>query len=167
MLAKKGTTEPTCLRYDQALDEALCHGWVDGQVRRRDEATYLQRFTPRRSRSTWSKRNVGIIERLHAEGRMHPAGVAEVERAKADGRWDAAYDGSATMAVPADLTAAFAAEPKAQAMFDVLTSRNRYAILHRITTAKRPETRARRIDQFVAMLARGETLYPQRRTLDE
>ncbi|WP_034269296.1 YdeI/OmpD-associated family protein [Haloechinothrix halophila] len=167
VLAKKGTTEPTCLRYDQALDEALCHGWVDGQVRRRDEATYLQRFTPRRPRSTWSKRNVRIIERLRAEGRMHPAGVAEVERAKADGRWDAAYDGSTTMSVPADLTAALAEEPEAQAMFDVLTSRNRYAILHRITTAKRPETRARRIDQFVAMLARGETLYPQRRTLNE
>jgi uncharacterized protein YdeI (YjbR/CyaY-like superfamily) len=95
VLAKKGTAAPTSLTYDQALDEALCHGWIDGQARRRDETTYRQRFTRRRPRSNWSRRNVGIVERLVAEGRMHPAGVAEIERAKADGRWEAAYAGSA------------------------------------------------------------------------
>jgi len=96
VLAKKGTENPTSLTYDQALEDALCHGWIDGQARRRDEATYRQRFTPRRKRSAWSKRNTGIAERLHAEGRMHPAGQAEVERAKADGRWGAAYAGQAS-----------------------------------------------------------------------
>jgi uncharacterized protein YdeI (YjbR/CyaY-like superfamily) len=165
VLAKKGTTQPTRLSYDQALEEALCHGWIDGQVKRRDEATFQQRFTPRRSRSPWSARNVGLIDRLEAEGRMHPAGVAEVERAKADGRWDAAYAGQATMAVPADLAVALAAEPRAAAMFEVLTGQNRFAVLLRIQTAKRADTRARRIQQFVSMLARGETVYPQKRGL--
>lgn len=167
VLAKKGATAPTSLTYDQALDEALCHGWIDGQARPRDEATYIRRFTPRRARSLWSKRNIGHIARLSAEGRMHPAGQAEVERAKADGRWEAAYDGSADIEVPADLTAALAALPQAEAMFGILTSQNRFAILHRIGNAKRPETRARRIEQFVAMLARGETLYPQKRRLPD
>ncbi len=106
VLAKKGTEEPTSLTYDQALEEALCHGWIDGQARRRDETTYRQRFTPRRRRSSWSKRNTGHAERLLAEGRMHPAGVAEVERAKADGRWDAAYAGPAEIEVPPDLAEA-------------------------------------------------------------
>jgi uncharacterized protein YdeI (YjbR/CyaY-like superfamily) len=163
VLAKKGTREPTSLTYDDALEEALCHGWIDGQVRRRDEATYKQRFTPRRARSPWSKRNVGIAERLVAEGRMQPAGAAEMERAKADGRWEAAYAGPASIEVPDDLAAALAAEPKAQALFDALTSQNRYAVLYRVTTAKRADTRARRIADFVAMLARGETPYPQKR----
>ena len=167
VLAKKGITEPTSLTYDQALDEALCYGWIDGQVQRRDETTYRQRFTRRRSRSSWSKRNVGIVERLRLEGRMHPAGVAEVERAKADGRWEAAYAGSASIEVPPDLAAALAAEPRAGAMFEILTAQNRYAVLYRIETAKRAETRSRRIEQFVAMLARGETVYPQKRTLTE
>jgi uncharacterized protein YdeI (YjbR/CyaY-like superfamily) len=167
VLAKKGITEPTSLTYDQALDEALCYGWIDGQVQRRDETTYRQRFTRRRSRSSWSKRNVGIVERLRLEGRMHPAGVAEVERAKADGRWEAAYAGSASIEVPPDLAAALAAEPRARAMFEILTAQNRYAVLYRIDTAKRAETRSRRIEQFVAMLARGETVYPQKRTLTE
>ena len=161
VLAKKGTQKPTSLTYDRALEEALCHGWIDGQTRRRDDATYRQRFTPRRKRSAWSKRNTGIAERLQAEGRMHPAGRAEVERAKADGRWEAAYAGPATMEVPPDLTEALAAEPKAQVMFETLNSQNRYAILYRIGTAKRADTRARRIREFVAMLARGETVYPQ------
>ena len=161
VLAKKGTENPTSLTYDQALEEALCHGWIDGQTRRRDDATYRQRFTPRRKRSAWSKRNTGIAERLRAEGRMHPAGQAEVERAKADGRWEAAYAGPATMEVPPDLTEALAAEPKAQVMFETLNSQNRYAILYRVGTAKRADTRARRIREFVAMLARGETVYPQ------
>jgi len=167
VLAKKGTEKPTSLTYDQALEEALCHGWIDGQAGRRDEATYRQRFTPRRRRSAWSKRNTGIAERLIAEDRMHPAGHAEVERAKADGRWEAAYAGPASMEVPPDLAEALAAEPKAQAMFEGLNSQNRYAILYRIATAKRAETRARKIEQFVAMLSRGETVHPQKRRRPE
>lgn len=164
ILAKKGTTEPTSLTYDQALDESLCLGWIDGQVWRRDEYTYQQRFTPRRARSAWSRRNVGIVERLMVEGRMHAAGLAEVTRAKTDGRWEAAYAGQASIEVPADLAAALAAEPTAKAMFDILTSQNRYAVLYRIDAAKRADTRARRVEQYVAMLARGETIYPQKRT---
>jgi uncharacterized protein YdeI (YjbR/CyaY-like superfamily) len=164
VLAKKGIEEPTSLTYDQALEEALCHGWIDGQARRRDETTYRQRFTPRRRRSSWSKRNTGHAERLLAGGRMHPAGVAEVERAKADGRWDAAYAGPAEIEVPPDLAEALAADPKAQVMFEGLTSQNRYAILYRIATAKRADTRTRRIAEFVAMLGRGETIHPQKST---
>ncbi len=114
VLAKKGTTEPTNLTYDQALEEALCHGWIDGQVRRRDEGTYKQRFTPRRARSAWSKRNVTVVEQLTAEGRMRPSGIAEVMRAKTDGRWQAAYAGQASIEVSSDLATALAAEPKAQ-----------------------------------------------------
>jgi uncharacterized protein YdeI (YjbR/CyaY-like superfamily) len=162
-LAKKGTTEPTSLTYDEALEEALCHGWIDGQVRRLDARVYRQRFTPRRPRSAWSKRNVGIVERLTGEGRMRPAGIAVVERAKADGRWEQAYAGQASIEVPADLATALRAQPAAQAMWEVLTSQNRYAVLYRIDNAKRADTRARRIEQFVAMLARGETPHPQRR----
>jgi uncharacterized protein YdeI (YjbR/CyaY-like superfamily) len=161
VLAKKGHTEPTALIYEQALDEALCHGWIDGQVRRRDERTYRQRFTPRRSRSQWSERNVGKVERLLAEGRMHPAGLAAVAQAKAQGSWDAAYPGQASIEVPADLTGALAAEPAAQATFERLSSQNRYAVLYRIHSAKRSDTRARRIERFVEMLARGETIHPQ------
>ncbi len=163
VLAKKGITDPTSLTYDQALEGALRFGWIDGQVQRRDDTTYRQRFTHRRPRSAWSKRNVGIVDRLLSEGRMHPAGIAEVERAKGDGRWEAAYAGSAGIEVPPDLAAALSAEPEARAMFEILTAQNRYAVLHRIGTAKRPETRSRRIEQFVAMLARGETVHPQKR----
>jgi uncharacterized protein YdeI (YjbR/CyaY-like superfamily) len=166
VLAKKGTTDPTTLTYDLALDEALCHGWIDGQVRRRDEGTYHERFTPRRARSQWSARNVGIVARLVSEGRMQPAGLREVDRAKADGRWDAAYAGPASIQVPADLESALTAAPQARAMFEILTSQNRYAVLFRIENAKREDTRARRIEQFVDMLVRGETVYPQKRTLD-
>jgi len=162
-LARGGATRPTSVTYDQALEEALCYGWIDGQVRRGDGTTYWQRFTPRRSRSRWSQRNVGIVARLVESGRMQPAGLMEVERAKADGRWDAAYAGPAKATVPDDLAAALAAEPAAQAMFEVLTGQNRYLILYRVTEAKRPETRARRIEQFVAPLARGETPLPQQR----
>lgn len=161
VLARKGTTNPTSLTHDQALDEALCHGWIDGQGRGRDKLTTFLRFTPRRQRSVWSKRNTVIIERLLSEGRMHPAGITEVGRAKADGRWQAAYAGPASIEVPPELSAALSAEPKAEAMFRILNSQNRYAILYRITTAKRAETRAQRIERFVAMLARGETIYPQ------
>ena len=166
VLAKKGASEPTGLTYEQALEEALCHGWIDGQVGRRDDATYRQRFTPRRRRSAWSQRNVTIAERLLAQGRMHAVGIEEVERAKADGRWQTAYAGSASVDVPPDLVQALIAEPKAQAMFDRLSRKNRYAILYRIATAKRADTRARRIQQFVAMLARGETLHPQKHASD-
>ncbi|MGW5671609.1 YdeI/OmpD-associated family protein [Micromonospora sp. NPDC003776] len=166
VLAKRGTTEPTRLSYDDALEEALCHGWIDGQVGRRDEGTYRQRFTPRRARSPWSARNVTLVARLTADGRMHPAGLAEVDRARADGRWDAAYAGQATAEPPPDLLAALAAEPRAQRMFDILTAQNRYAVIYRVTTAKRADTRSRRIAQFVEMLARSETPHPQRRTLD-
>jgi uncharacterized protein YdeI (YjbR/CyaY-like superfamily) len=162
VLAKKATTEPTSLTYDQALDEALSYGWIDGQLRRGTKTTYCQRFTPRRARSSWSKRNVAIVERLVAEGRMHAAGLAEVERAKADGRWDAAYAGRTSIEVPADFATALASEPRARAMFEVLTSQNRYAVLYRIENAKRADTRAKRIEQFVAMLAREETIYPQK-----
>jgi uncharacterized protein YdeI (YjbR/CyaY-like superfamily) len=165
VLAKKGTSEPTSLTYEQALDEALCHGWIDGQIRRRDERTFRQRFTPRRGRSAWSRRNVGHIERLLGEGRMHPAGIAAVEQAKANGRWQAAYAGPATIEVPEDLARALAAEPRAQAAFAQLTSQNRYAVLYRIQDVKRADTRARRIEEYVAMLARGETIHPQRRRL--
>jgi uncharacterized protein YdeI (YjbR/CyaY-like superfamily) len=164
-LAKKGTSEPTSVSYDEALEEALCQGWIDGQVRRFDERTFEQRFTPRRARSAWSKRNVAIVERLTADGRMGAAGLAAVERAKQDGRWEVAYAGQASMEVPVDLAAALEAEPAALAMFELLTSQNRYAILLRTTQAKRADTRARRIERFVAMLARGETPYPQKRTL--
>ena len=167
VLAKKGTTEPTSLTYDQAVEEALCHGWIDGQRRSRDERVFIQRFTPRRSRSPWSERNVGIIDRLVADDRMHPAGMAEVARAKDDGRWEAAYSGQAAITVPDDLAAALAAEPRAAAMFEILTSQNRYSVLLRIDQAKRADTRSRRVEQFVAMLARGETIHPQKRTLSD
>jgi uncharacterized protein YdeI (YjbR/CyaY-like superfamily) len=160
-LARKNVTDPTSLTYEQALDEALCFGWIDGQVRGGDGSTYRQRFTPRRARSPWSARNVGHIQRLTEAGRMHPAGLAEVERARADGRIDSAYAGPATITVPGDLAAALAHNADAAAMFGVLTSQNRYAILYRLQGAKRPETRARRLRQFVDMLARGETFYPQ------
>ncbi|HLH14793.1 MAG TPA: YdeI/OmpD-associated family protein [Solirubrobacteraceae bacterium] len=163
VLAKKGTTEPTSLTYEQALEEALCHGWIDGQVRRRDERTFKQRFTPRRARSAWSQRNVQHVQRLLAEGRMRPAGLAAVERAKADGRWQEAYAGAASIEVPDDLERALAAEPEAKATFARLSGQNRYAILYRLQTARTPATRARRLAQYVEMLARGETLHPQRR----
>jgi uncharacterized protein YdeI (YjbR/CyaY-like superfamily) len=167
VLAKKGTREPTRLTYQDALAEALCYGWIDGQLQRRDAATYRQRFTPRGARSAWSRGNVALVERLLAEGRMQPAGIAAVERATATGRWEAAYAGAATIAVPDDLAAALHADPQAQAAFDRLTRLNRYALLYRVGTARRPETRARRIMQFVATLAAGQTIHPQRRSLDD
>jgi uncharacterized protein YdeI (YjbR/CyaY-like superfamily) len=161
VLAKKGTTEPTRLTYDEALEEALCHGWIDGQLGRRDEMTYRQRFTPRGARSRWSKRNVAIAERLIVEGRMQSAGLAAAEQARGDGRWASAYAGSREIEVPEALAVALRANRAAQGMFDRLSSRNRYALLYRITNAQRPDTRARRVAQFVEMLARGETIYPQ------
>lgn len=160
-LAKKGTTGPTSLTYDQALEEAICHGWVDGQLAPGDERTFRRRFAPRRSASAWSKRNVALARRLTEEGRMRPAGLAAVKRAEADGTWASAYAGSATIEVPADLAAALQANPAAQAMFERLSSANRYSVLYRVTTAKRSETRRSRVDRFVTMLARGETPHPQ------
>jgi uncharacterized protein YdeI (YjbR/CyaY-like superfamily) len=157
--ARKGSGIPT-VTYMEALHAALCFGWIDGQARGGDESFYVQRFTPRRSRSIWSKRNRDFATALIESGRMQPAGLREVERAKADGRWDAAYDAPSTATVPDDLRAALDANPAAAELFAGLKSQNRYAILHRVQTAKKPETRARRIETFVAMLARGETLYP-------
>jgi uncharacterized protein YdeI (YjbR/CyaY-like superfamily) len=162
VLTKKGG-QVTELDYAAALDEALCFGWIDGQVSRRDEGSTRQRFTPRRPRSAWSRRNVEHIARLTAEGRLTPAGQAAVDAAKADGRWDAAYVGPAANELPDDLAAALAASPTAQAMWDVLTSQNRYAISYRVSQAKRADTRARRIAEYIAMLERGETFHPQRR----
>ena len=161
VLTKKGGTQTT-MTWATALDEALCFGWIDGQARKRDAETSLQRMTPRRPRSMWSARNVAHVERLEREGRMTPAGRAAVEAAKADGRWEAAYAPPSEAVVPDDLAAAIAADPAAQAMFDVLTKTNRYALIHRLGQAKRPETRERRIAAFVAMLARQETPYPQK-----
>jgi uncharacterized protein YdeI (YjbR/CyaY-like superfamily) len=163
VLAKKGTREPTCLSYQEALEEALCHGWIDGQVGRRDEVTYRQRFTPRRSRSAWSRGNVELVARLIDEGRMQEAGLAAVAAARANGRWEAAYAGSREITVPHDLAAALRAHPEAQSAFDNLSRLNRYAILYRIGQARGAGTRARRVSQFVQMLARGETPYPRGR----
>lgn len=161
VLAKKGTVEPTALTYQEALVEALCSGWIDGQRRSRDGSTFVQRYTPRRKTSLWSVRNIGIVEALIAEGRMRPAGHAEIERAKADGRWDRAYAGPATIEVPDDLRAALDASPPAAATFDRLNGQNRYAVLHRVITAPSETSRANRLAKLVAMLERGETPYPQ------
>jgi uncharacterized protein YdeI (YjbR/CyaY-like superfamily) len=161
VLAKRGSVAPTTISYDEALDEAICFGWIDGQLGRRDTATFRRRFTPRKAHSPWSQRNTAIAQRLIATGRMHQSGEDEVRRAKEDGRWEAAYAGQASIEVPEDLLTALAANPQAKAMFATLTSTNRYAILYRIGNAKRPETRSRRISQFVEMLARGETIHPQ------
>ena len=157
-IAKRSTGIPS-ITQAQAVEVALCHGWIDGKAQRIDDAWFRQRMTPRTRRSLWSKRNRETVARLLGEGRMTAAGLREVEAAQADGRWDAAYDGPRTATVPDDLQAALAASPVAQERFAALDSRNRYAILHRLMTAKRPETRQRRIDGFVAMLEAGETLY--------
>jgi uncharacterized protein YdeI (YjbR/CyaY-like superfamily) len=154
-MAKKHTGVES-LDWTGAVEVALCFGWIDGQSRRVDDDWFVQRFTPRRARSTWSKVNRLKVDKLVAEGRMRPAGLAEVERAKADGRWDAAYDSPATATVPDDLAAALEAAGLAEA-FTALSAQNRYAILHRLQTARRPETRARRLEKCVAMLAAGET----------
>jgi uncharacterized protein YdeI (YjbR/CyaY-like superfamily) len=160
-LTKKDGTVTT-LTWQQAVDEALCVGWIDGQARKRDDESSSIRLTPRGPRSSWSQRNVGNVARLEAEGRILPAGIAAVEAAKADGRWDAAYAAQSESEVPPALQAAIAADPAAQAMFDVLTKSNRFALIHRIGAVKRAETRERKIAEFVAMLARHETIYPQK-----
>jgi uncharacterized protein YdeI (YjbR/CyaY-like superfamily) len=162
VLAKKGTIKPTSLTYDEALEEAICHGWVDGRLAKGDDGTFRRRFAPRRTASAWSKRNADLAERLIEEGRMRPSGLAAVDRAKASGSWNVAYEGQATSQIPPDLASALSTNPEAGAMFERLSASNRYAILYRVATAKRSETRRRRIEQFVAMLARGETIHPQR-----
>jgi uncharacterized protein YdeI (YjbR/CyaY-like superfamily) len=161
VLTKKGGTLTT-LTWQQAVDEALCVGWIDGQARKRDDETSSIRLTPRGPRSSWSQRNVGHIARLEAEGRMLPAGRAVVEAAQADGRWSTAYAPQSESEIPAALQAAIAANPAAQAMFDVLTKTNRFALIHRLGSVKRAETRERKIVEFVAMLARHETFHPQK-----
>lgn len=160
-LTKKGGTTTT-LSWQHAVDEGLCFGWIDGQGRKRDQETSSVRFTRRGPRSRWSQRNVTNVARLTAAGRMRPSGSAAVDAAKADGRWDAAYAPPSEAVVPEDLAAAIAAVPAAQAMFDVLTKTNRYALIHRLGAVKRADTRARKIATFVAMLARHETIYPQK-----
>jgi uncharacterized protein YdeI (YjbR/CyaY-like superfamily) len=157
--AKKASGVPS-VTFPEALDVALCYGWIDGQSRSVDDTWYLQKFTPRRARSTWSKRNREKVAALIEAGRMQPAGLREIERAKADGRWDAAYDSPSTSTVPEDLQRELDANPAAAEFFATLNGQNRYAILHRIQTAKKPETRAKRIATFVEMLEKGEKIYP-------
>lgn len=157
--AKKGTGIPS-VELGEALDVALCYGWIDGQRNSIDGTYYAQKYTPRRPKSKWSAINREKVAALIAQGRMQPAGLAAIDAAKADGRWDAAYASPSRIAVPPDLQAELEADPAAAAFFATLTSQNRYAILYRLHDAKRPETRARRLAQFMEMLRRGEKLYP-------
>jgi uncharacterized protein YdeI (YjbR/CyaY-like superfamily) len=157
--AKKGSATPS-VSQAEAVETALCFGWIDGQAAPHDDTAWLQRFTPRRKRSKWSQINRDKATRLIAEGRMRPAGVEQVELARSDGRWEAAYEPQSTSTVPDDLAAALAQSPAAAAFFATLNRVNRYAILYRIHDAKRPETRARRIRKFVEMLERGEKIHP-------
>lgn len=161
VLAKKGTTDPTSLTYAQAVDESLCSGWIDGQKRSRDATTFVERFTPRRAASLWSQRNIGLVEGLIAEGRMRERGHAEIERAKADGRWERAYASSRTAEMPEDLLAAFEVSEAAAATFATLNAANRYSVLHRLMTAPSATSRGNRLAKLVAMLERGETPHPQ------
>jgi uncharacterized protein YdeI (YjbR/CyaY-like superfamily) len=159
-IAKKGAPRPS-LTYAEALEVALCFGWIDGQKQRENVHYWLQRFTPRSSKSIWSKINRDSALKYIRDGRMQPSGLAEVERAQADGRWDAAYASSSTVTVPPDLQAALAANRKAGDFFATLNAQNRFAMLFRIHTAKKPETRAKRIAQYVDMLAQHQTLHPK------
>lgn len=158
-IAKKDSGIET-VTYAEALDAALCHGWIDGQKNRFDDHYWLQRFTPRRPRSKWSKVNREKATRLISHGEMQPAGLREVERARADGRWDAAYEAQSKATVPEDLRRELEKDEAAGAFFATLNSANRYAILYNIQDAKKPETRARRIEKYVAMLREGKKLYP-------
>jgi uncharacterized protein YdeI (YjbR/CyaY-like superfamily) len=158
-IAKKGSAGRS-ISYSDALDVALCHGWIDGQKGRLDDEYWLQRFTPRKPGSKWSKINTERAAALIESGRMRPAGLGEVERAQGDGRWEQAYESQSRVTVPEDLARALAANQRARAFFATLDSTNRYAILYRIGTAKRPETRAKRIDAFVAMLSEHKKIYP-------
>ncbi|HEV8579173.1 MAG TPA: YdeI/OmpD-associated family protein [Thermoanaerobaculia bacterium] len=158
-LAKKGSETQT-VSYNEALEEALRYGWIDGQKKGHDESFWLQKFTPRGPKSIWSKINREKAEALIRSGRMTPAGLAAVESAKRDGRWEAAYDSQRNITVPDDLQAQLDRRPQAKAFFATLNSANRYAVLWRVQTAKKAETRARRIEQLVGMLERGEKLHP-------
>jgi uncharacterized protein YdeI (YjbR/CyaY-like superfamily) len=158
-IAKKGAAGRT-ISYSEALDVALCHGWIDGQKGRYDDEYWLQRFTPRKPASKWSKINTERVAALTASGRMRPAGLHEVERARADGRWEQAYESQSRVTVPEDLARALAENERARAFFATLDSANRYAILYRIGTAKKPETRAKRIDTFVTMLSEHKKIHP-------
>ena len=148
------------VRYPEVLESALCYGWIDGRREALDERFFLQRFTPRRARSRWSRINRETAERLISEGRMRPSGLAQVERAKADGRWEAAYESQARSRIPEDLQRELDSKPAARASFERLSGQNRYAILYRLADAKRAETRERRLAKFVEMLEAGETIYP-------
>lgn len=156
--AKKDSGEES-VSYKEAVDSALCHGWIDGQAASLDEKFWLQRFTRRTSRSKWSKINCGKVTELIAQGRMKAAGLAEVERAKADGRWERAYESPRTMVVPEDFQKKLDEHPKARDFFATISNTNRYTILYRIHDAKRPETRARRIEQYITMLLEGKTTH--------
>lgn len=156
---KKASKAPS-VSYAEALEEALCYGWIDGQVKKYDADSYVQRFTPRRKRSIWSKLNVDRATRLIDAGRMKPAGLREVDAARRDGRWDGAYDSPSRSTVPDDLQAALMKNKKAQAFFDTLNKTNRYAILWRLQTAKKPETRERRLKAIVAMLSKRQAFHP-------
>jgi uncharacterized protein YdeI (YjbR/CyaY-like superfamily) len=158
-IAKRSAEQPT-LTYPQALESALCYGWIDGQKQTESEHYWLQRFTPRTTQSIWSKINKAKAEALISAGRMRPAGLREINRAKRDGRWEAAYSSASTSTVPSDLQEALNRHPKAQRFFATLNSKNRYAILFRIQNVKRAETRAKKISQFVEMLNNGEKIYP-------
>lgn len=158
-VAKK-TADRQTVSYAEALESALCHGWIDGQKQAESEHYWLQRFTPRRAKSIWSKINKAKAEALISAGRMRPAGMREIDRAKQDGRWDAAYSSASTSTIPDDLQKALDANKKAKAFFATLNSQNRYAILFRIQNVKKAETRAKKVAQFVEMLANGEKLHP-------
>ena len=157
-IAKKGSGVPS-VNWEQMVEVLLCFGWIDGRANRLDDQFYLQRITPRRARSVWSQKNVTTVERLTGEGRMRPAGLAAVEAAKADGRWERAYAGSSAITVPDDLAEALAAEPRALEAFDGLDGANRYAVLWRVHTAASPATRGKRITALVQMLAEGRRIH--------
>jgi uncharacterized protein YdeI (YjbR/CyaY-like superfamily) len=157
-MAKKESGHAS-VNHPQALDVALCFGWIDGQRNKFDDEYFLQKFTPRRAKSPWSKINQNKVGLLIEQGKMRESGLKEIERAKADGRWAAAYDSQSKMSVPDDLQAALDNNPKAQSFFDQLNSVNRYAILYRVTTAKKAETRQQRIEKFIAMLNEGKKIY--------
>ena len=158
-IAKRSAEQPT-VSYAQALESALCYGWIDGQKQAENEHYWLQRFTPRTAKSIWSKINKAKAETLISAGRMRPAGLRAIDQAKRDGRWDAAYSSASTSTVPDDLQQALDTNPKAKQFFATLNSQNRYAILFRIQNVKKAETRARKIAQFIDMLNNGEKLHP-------
>jgi uncharacterized protein YdeI (YjbR/CyaY-like superfamily) len=157
----KKTADGVAISRPEALDEALCYGWIDGQLKKHDDESWLQKFTPRRTKSIWSKINVGHATRLIESGRMKPAGLREVEAARQDGRWAAAYDSPSSSTMPKDFLEALSKNKKAEAFFQTLNKANRYSISWRLQTAKKPETRERRMKAILAMLAKGQAFHPQ------